>query len=217
MADLVSCPCRLNLGCYQVSTQDIKDSAEIERKCQLVNEAIHFLGPSNSQENCKILDKINELKERCGQYYFDDTKKLITIPNQVELPQAPYILKEFDDKKKKEIYLDKYCEDLLHQNLITALNNCQFNDAFIIKGFQSGDVLRAKIEKGKIARGKNLYAQLNKHEIEVQEILDIGEMDGISLSQCVEHHKNLKNNIITGSTSNWLFDKEYICLNIFIC
>ena len=68
MIELVCCTCKLNLGYYEVSIQDINDSVKIERKCKLVNKAIYFLGPSNSQENCKIKDKINELKEICGQY-----------------------------------------------------------------------------------------------------------------------------------------------------
>ena len=51
MIELVCCTCKLNLGYYEVSIQDINDSVKIERKCKLVNKAIYYLGPSNSQEN----------------------------------------------------------------------------------------------------------------------------------------------------------------------
>ena len=199
-----SCSCELNLGCHQVSTQDILNSQHLERKCKLVDEAINFLGPSNSHEQCTIQDKINEIKEVSGKYYFDKDKKIIAIPNQIQLPKQPFILDNHDNKKEISIYLDKYCEDLLHQNLIVALRNKQLV-AFIINGFQSGDVLRAKIEKGKSLRGKDICAELNKYEEEVIEILEIKKIADEKLSECIELHKDLDNNL---KSSVWLFKKE---------
>ncbi len=199
-----SCSCELNLGCHQVSTQDILNSQHLERKCKLVDEAINFLGPSNSHEQCTIQDKINEIKEVSGKYYFDKDEKIIAIPNQITLPKQPFILDNHDNKKEISIYLDKYCEDLLHQNLFVALRNKQLV-AFVINGFQSGDVLRAKIEKGKSMRGKDICAELNKYEKEVMEILEIEKVSDGKLLECIELHKDLKNNL---KSSVWLFKKE---------
>ncbi len=203
-----SCSCGLNLGCHQVSTQDILESEELERKCKLVDEAINFLGPSNSHEQCTLKEKINEIKEVSGKYYFDKDEKIIAIPNQVELPKQPIILDNHDNVKELSIFLDKYCEDILHQNLIVALRNKQLV-AFIIKGFQSGDVLRAKIEKGKSLRGKDICAGLNKYETEVMEILEIKKISDVKLTECIELHKDLNNNM---KSTVWLFKKECMFL-----
>ncbi len=206
MAAAGSCSCELNLGCHQVSTQDILHSQDLERKCKLVDETINFLGASNSHEQCTLQDKINELKEVSGKYYFDKDEKIIVIPNQVELPMQPFILDNHENEKEISIFLDKYCEDLLHQNFIVALRNKQIV-AFIIKGFQSGDVLRAKVEKGKSLRGKDICADLNKYEKEIMEILEIKKISEVKLSECIELHNDLKNNM---KSSTWLFKKGYM-------
>ena len=203
-----SCSCELNLGCHQVSTQDVLNPQHLQRKFNLVDETINFLGPSNSHEQCTLQDKINEIKEVSGKYYFDKDEKIIAIPNQIELPNQPFILDNHDNEKEIAIYLDKYCEDLLHQNLTVALRNKQLV-AFIIKGFQSGDVLRAKIEKGKSFRGKDICAELNKYEKEVMEILEIKKISDEKISECIELHKDLNNSM---KSTVWLFKKECMFL-----
>ncbi len=209
MAAAGTCSCKLDLGCHLVSAQDSLSSQELERKCKLVDEAINFLGPANTQEQSTIKEKINEIKEKCGQYYYDTDNRLIAIPNIIELPKNPFILKENNNEKEKNIFLDKHCEDLLHQNLIVALRNLQWK-ALILKGFQSGDVLKAKLEKGKKLRVKDNYAEPNKHEKEVMEILDVEKVDEETLEQCVQLHKEYLITRKKVQTSNWLFDK--VCI-----
>ena len=205
MAAAGPCSCKLELGCRQISTQELLSSQELERKCKLVDETINFLGPANTHEQCTIMEKINEIREKCGKYYFDKDNRIIAIPNMIGLPKKPFIL-EGNTKTKQNIFLDKHCEDLLHQNLIIALRNLQFK-AFIMQGFQSGDVLKVKLEKAKKLRSKNFYADLNKHETEVMEILDVKDIDEETLSQCIELHKDYLNTGRKGEHSTWLFDQ----------
>ena len=176
------CSCSLKLGVEQLSTHDVHNSTEMERKYELVNQAIHFLGACNSSEKCRIVDKINELREKIGEYYFDKEKKLIAIPNQITMPKSPITLdpEEKDESKKRRNnkFLDDYCEDLLHQSIIKTLRSMN-KPAFVMKGFQSGDCIKAKLEKGKTLRkeaeckckaekecncGKSKYPDLNIHE-----------------------------------------------------
>ena len=42
---LSGCTCNLKLGIDQLSTHDVLNSEELERKYELVNQAIHFHGP----------------------------------------------------------------------------------------------------------------------------------------------------------------------------
>ena len=83
---LKGCPCGLNLGAEQLSTQDVKDSQH------LINHAIDFQGPCGTSERTLIQTKIEELKQRIGEYYFDKDNKLIAIPNQIALPKIPHII-----------------------------------------------------------------------------------------------------------------------------
>lgn len=202
------CSCNLNLGVEHFSSHET--NPEQERKYELVNEAIHFLGACNSTEKCKIIDKINEIKEKIGEFYFDKEKKLIAIPNQISLPKNPSILdpEEKDKIKKKanDKFLDDYCESLLHQSLIKALRDTN-KQAFVMKGFQSGDCIKAKLEKGKTLRkeaeckckagkecncGKSKYPDLNTHEAEVMEILEIKDVEDEELMKCVRWLKEWK-------------------------
>ena len=202
------CTCNLNLGIEHFSSHET--NSDQERKYELVNEAIYFHGACNSTEKCKIIDKINEIKEKIGEYYFDKEKKLIAIPNQISLPKTPSILDPEDkDKIKKKAndkFLADYCESLLHQSLIKALRDTN-KQAFIMKGFQSGDCIKAKLEKGKTLRieakgkcksnkdcncGKVKYPDLNIHEKEVMEILEIKNVEDEELVKCVRWLKEWK-------------------------
>ena len=80
------CPCGPNLGVEQLSTQDVKDSQH------LINHAIDFQGRCGISERTMIKTKIEELKQRIGEYYFDKDNKLIAIPNQIALPKNPHII-----------------------------------------------------------------------------------------------------------------------------
>ena len=206
------CSCKLELGWHQISTQELLSTQDLERKCKLVDETINFLGPANTHEQCTIMEKINEIREKCGKYYFNKDNRLIAIPNMIGLPKKPFIL-EGNTKTKQNIFLDKHCEDLLHQHLIIALRNLQFN-AFIMQGFQSGDVLKVKLEKGTKLRSKNVYAELNKHEKEVMEILGIKDIAEDTLAQCIQLHKDYLNTGRKGEHSTWLFDQVKVIITL---
>ena len=216
------CSCSLKLGIEHISSHET--NYEQERKYELVNEAIHFLGACNSTEKCKIIDKINEIKEKIGEFYFDKENKLIAIPNQISLPKNPSILdpEEKDKIKKKanDKFLDDYCESLLHQSLIKALRNMSI-EAFVMKGFQSGDCIKAKLEKGKEMRkeakckcksnkdcncGKVKYPDLNIHEEEVMEILEIKNVEDQELVKCVRWLEEWKQDIESSDEDKtWLY------------
>ena len=235
------CSCGLTLGVDELSVQDVLNSQEQERKHELVNQAIHFLGACNSSEKCSIKEKINSLKNSIREYYFAKENKLIAIPNQIALPKNPNILipEETDTKKQStnSISIDKYCEDVLHLAIINTLRKLDYH-SFVMNGFQSGDCLQAKIDKGKQLRkdlqcnckhkteckcGKPKNAELNDHEKDVMEILDIEDMKDEELKKCTQllHHYKLKEadrtkpkprapkNDQTGITS-WLFNKVNI-------
>ena len=61
---LSGCSCNLKLGKEQLSAQDVLNSQELERKYELVNQAIHFHGPCGSSINCTIMDQIIKVKDR---------------------------------------------------------------------------------------------------------------------------------------------------------
>ena len=190
----VGCSCVLNLGIEQLSVQDVQSSEQIELKFKLVNQAIHFHGACASTENCTIKDKINELKDRIADYYFDPHNSLIAIPNQISCPIQPISLdsKETDKKRKNrnDQENDKYYEDILHLTTINTLKKLNSN-GFIMEGFNSGDCLQAKLELGKQLRkdsqckcktsqictcGKPKHPELNVHEEDVMDILEVEDI-----------------------------------------
>ena len=226
-----SCNCDLKLGVDEISTQDLENS----KKHKLANEAILFLGASNSLERCKIENKINEIRNKIGEFYFSKENKLIAIPNQIPLPKKPLTLDpdETDDKKvkKNNIYIDQYYEDILHQSIINKLNKDKVH-SFVMRGFHSGDCMKAKLEKSKNLRkeqqckcktGKvctckgNKYPDLNIHEKEIMEILEIKDIDVDELKVCTKWLKSLKkleevdskvsSGMIQPDIQSWLLDK----------
>jgi hypothetical protein len=195
------CFCNLKLGIEQLSNHDVLNSKDLERKYELVNQAIHFHGPCGTQENCTIKEKIYELKDKIAEYYFDPEKKVIAIPNQITLPLQPIHLdsNETDEKRQKRYAIenDKYYEDLLHLAIISNLKELD-SDGFVIEGFQSGDCIKAKLELGKQLRkdsqckcrsnqtctcGKPRYPELNVHEKDVLDILEVGEISDNELAR----------------------------------
>ena len=209
--ELSKCSCKfekfkgLELGPFPMSTRDEDTLKDCEKKYNLIDEAIHFLGPANSLDKCTIKDKINEIKEKIGEYYFDKDCKLIAIPNQILLDRPetknPFILESssnadksnLDDKdleriqqnkEKENKFLDKYYEDILHQQSIKALRDKKIS-GFLIQGFHSEDCLKAKLNKAKEKREGDEFAELNKDEIDIMEILDITNLDNEMLQKCV--------------------------------
>ena len=186
----------MNLGVEQLSTHDVLNSYELEKKYRLVNQAIHFHGPCDTTESCTIKKKIDELKDKIAEYYFDPQSRVIAIPNQI-LDDTVFHKKIFDQKqtdKKRQIKIsienDKYYEDLLHLTIINTLQKLD-SDGFVMEGFHSGACLQAKLKLGKQLRkdsqcnckaneececGKPKYPELNVHEREIMLILEVNEM-----------------------------------------
>ena len=132
----------------------------MEQKHILVNQPITFIGSnSNSNENCTIKDKLDELRDKIGEYYFEkENNKLISIPNQIDLPKNPFLLNpEETDKKKQNVnraYIDEDYENKLHLEIIKVARKMN-EHIFVMKGFHSEDCLRAEMEKGKSVRSNN--------------------------------------------------------------
>ena len=151
--------CGLKLGLDSLSSQDVEESTALEQKYNLVNQPITFLGSnSNSYENCTIKDKIEELRKKIGEYYFDKENKLIAIPNQIDLPKKPFILDpeetNTDKLNKNNAYIDEDCENKLHLEIIKIARKTN-EHAFVMKGFNSGSCLKVEIDKGKSVRSGN--------------------------------------------------------------
>ena len=201
---LKGCPCGLNLGVEQLSTQDVKDPQH------LINHAIDFQGPCGTSERTRIKTKIEELKQRIGEYYFDKDNKLIAIPNQITLPKNPHIIDPEETsssiRKRDNIFIDKNYEDRLHLSIIKAVRELKL-EAFVFEGFQSKDCIKAKLENGKNLRqekqcsckprnmcdcGKERYPDLNIHENDVMELLEIKKLDDEEIDNCCQLLKALK-------------------------
>ena len=114
-----------------------------------------------------------------------------------------------------------------------------------MRGFQSGDCIKAKLEKSKNMRkeqqckcktGKvctckgNKYPDLNVHEKEIMEILEIKDIDVDELKVCTQWLKSLKkleesdskvsSDMIQPDIQSWLLDKvicRFITLISKIC
>jgi hypothetical protein len=189
------CSCNLKLGVEQLSAHDVLNSKE------LVNQAIHFHGACDSTENCTIMDQIIKVKDRMSEYYFDPQNKLIAIPNHNTLPVQPTNLdpNESEEKRLKRYAIenDKYYEDILHLAITTALKKLK-TDGFVMVGFKSNECLQAKLELGKQLRkesqckckpnlkctcGKLKSPELNGHEKDVMDILEVNEMSDTELAR----------------------------------
>ena len=193
---LEGCPCDLNLGVEQFLEKDVNDFQYI------TNHIIDFQGPSVTFERTMMKTKIEELKIRIGEYYFDKDNKLIAIPNQITLPKHPHIINPDETKKKirerDNIFLDKNCEDKLHISIIKAAREMNI-PAFIFEGFQSEDCIKAKLKSGKNVRkekqckcklkdvcscGRERYPELNIHENDIMELLDIRKLEDEEIEKC---------------------------------
>ncbi len=218
--ELSKCSCKfekfkgLELVPFPMSTRDEDVLKDCGKKFNLIDEAIHFLGPANSSEKCTIKDKINEIREKIGEYYFDKDCKLIAIPNQILLDRPetknPFILESSSNadkskldnldlerikqnKEKENKFLDKYYEDILHQQSIKALRDKKIT-AFLIQGFHSEDCLKAKLNKARHIREGDEFAELNKDEIDVMEILDIKDLEYEMIQKCIGKTLNIESN-----------------------
>ena len=189
------CSCDLHFGIDQLSTKDVLDSQEHERKYNITQETILFKGLGSTAERCSIQSQIDKLRERIANFYFERNRKLIAIPNQIALPEDARFLdpkeKEKEKRRENRKYKDTNLEEILHQEIINVLRKKELH-AFTILGFRSEYCIKAKVEKGKELRRKNQCkckvkwdckcdkpkcAKLNIHEKQVLEILKEDEED----------------------------------------
>ena len=190
--------------------KDVEESTALEQNHNLVSQPITFQGSCNSLENSTIKNKIDELRVKIGEYYFDKNNKLIAIPNQINLPNKPFILNpEETDKRKKrvnEAYIDEDCENKFHLEIVKVARNMN-EHAFVMKGFHSENCLKVKIQKAKSMRteakctckakdectcGKEKYPELNANEKNIMDILSIDNIEQESLERCTELFHNMK-------------------------
>ena len=207
------CTCRLNIGIVQLRPEDIQESKDFEARYKLVNQTIHFLGSCNSQEKCLIQDKIDEVRNLIGRFYFDENERLIAIPNQIVMPknESPRILDRTTEQNAK--FYDKYYEDRLHQQLVIALRNKKAT-ALVLEGFQSENCLQTKIEKARSLRGQDEFARINCEEKDLMEILEIASIEKGDLDLCVAKHKSLNTNLEKNDRNSWLFSKVTMFIKI---
>ena len=204
------CSCGLNFGLETLSSKNVEETKKLITELNLLNQKISFLGANCSRENCKIKDKIDEITDKIGEYYFDkENKKLIAIPNQIK-PDKPFIFNpEKTYKKKKNVnnsYSDTGYENKLHLEIVNVAR--KMNEyAFIMKSFRSEDCFRAEKEMGKTIRknskcnckaqvkckcGKAEYPELNKNEENILDLIDIKVLEKERLERCSELFRNMK-------------------------
>ena len=203
--------CEFGLGQDYLTTHDVQNSEQFRNKYNLVKETIYCLDSGNTGQTCTISDKINEFKDKIGEYYFNKNEKVIAIPNQMEVPKQPRILKVSGTKKENDKFLDEFHESKLHNQIVIAVKNLDL-EAFVLKGFQSQDCFKAKLEKGKKCRGKDQFADLNHHEKAVMGILEIEKITNGDLDVCIDLHKQLKSGVKVDANLSWLFKQV---LNLF--
>ena len=154
-------------------TQEEKDFQD------LINQPITFQGPSGTYERTMMKSKIQELINRIGEYYSDTENKLIAIPYQISDP-----LRINPDGTKSVIgntsWKDKL-EEKLHQSIIKAVREMKLH-ALVFKRFLTIDAID----------GKARNPDLNIHENEIMEVLDIKNLDDEEVENCSQLLKVLK-------------------------
>ena len=198
------CSCSHNLGVHQLTDRDISNAEEFQRKHNLSLQAVNFIRAANNRENTTMQAKINELKENLAEYSFDNTK-IISLPNQVPLPEKPALL-DVHLGEKRGGFKAYHIEDVLHHQITNALHNISKDtDACVVKGFNSkncfyeklaeAELLRKKLQKGDKKKKLNpeKFPPLNKHEEEILEILtDEGENIHSTVAKLIHVHEFFK-------------------------
>ncbi len=170
--------------------------------------SINFHGAAGQNQRILVQEKIEEIKKKVADYYFDPDCKVIAIPNHYVMPKKPTVLGKKGKKNQDDQILDKHCEELLHHELVNTAREAKM-ESFILNSFQSGDSVQQLVQKGKHARGKDSYAEFNKHELRVKEILGIEDVEEEKLKSCIDEHLKWRQNPLEFQDSeNWLFKKE---------
>ena len=209
-----NCCCKLELGIWSISTRD-----DIEKKYNLVSQTIDFNDYADKSQRTTILNKIEKIKQRSLEY--SGNKDVLAIPNEIPIRKYELVLDDLSNKNEKVKLEADYLEDILHQKSIEALRSMNVK-AFVMKGFISGDCLKAKIDLGRKERAaqgaKKNVAELNVHEKDIMEILEITDIVDKNLNEFLNLHEMFAAGTLikTDSEINKLYHKEcfyFFCFN----
>ncbi len=184
----------------------------------MVGQTIDFIGHAGKSERNSIEKKMNIIKATNSKYSYDLDKDVLTIPNQIPLPESAKVLDDLRNVKEKNELQAGYLEDVLHQKNIEALRLIG-QKAFVMKGFNSLNCIQFTRDQGKTLRGKQDFAELNEHEKAIMDILEIKEISENDLQQYVKLHKEyLKSNMVPEENTelNNLFKKEFSLILILV-
>ena len=197
--------CGLQFGVFPISSQDSQTSNLAE---ELSNMSINFQGSAGDNKRILVKEKIEEIKQKVADYYYDSECEVIAIPNHYVTPKKPTVLGKVGKEKQDSQILDKYLEECLHHELVNTARKSKW-EAFIMNSFQSGDCIQQLVKKGKDTRGKDQTADFNEHEKRIKALLDIEDIPKEKLDLCIEEHLKWKENKLEyKDVKSWLFRKE---------
>ena len=203
------CTCSLKLGVYPLSTLESQYCKVLE---DIENMTINFHGPADSNEQLKVKEKIDEIKEKIPEYYFDKNCQVIAIPNTWKIPKNPSLIGLPNRKAQDEDFFNKHCEELLHHEIVKYAREKK-KECIVLNGFHSQDFLKLLIDKAKSSRA-NDFAELNKFEKEIKDILNIKDISVEKLLEALEEHGKWKNNKLDKKDAkSWVFIQELILYN----
>ena len=155
------CKCKLNLGVFKLSEIEgsYYDTKYIHDE-YLVNE--------------ELKRKVDEIKIKSSQGIFHD--KIIAFPNHIHLPDKVISLEGNKFQSYKDIYLQEYSKDVMHQSLINALRNLD-HQAFVIKDFHTNYVLdmfknsTSNLETLKRETQEESHSSLSSSQVDIFKLL----------------------------------------------
>ena len=209
-------PCKLKLGICQLFEQDANSALGNEENLKRCHQKIDFIRSANAYEETTIQEKIDEIKKAYSNNSIYKDLEIIGIPSCVLLPDSPAILTNEDHMSKIKIkeYLDKNLEDILHQQILGAVEALKF-PALVIQGFRSDNVLGFSIDQAKNQRTKESLSEdttpdLNKYELHLINILGNNRNMDKEVTDSVQLHKQWKEGNFKKlkNTQCLLFDEE---------
>ena len=198
------CTCSLKLGIYPLTTHKSEFSKVLD---DIENMEINFHGPAGSNEQLLVKRKINEIKEKIAEYYYDKNCKVVAIPNNWTIPKNPSVI-GIPSSYADEDFLNKHCEELLHHEFVRYAREKK-KECLVINGFNSHDCLKDLLKKAKNSRGKNLFTEFNNFEMEIKDILGIKDISEKEFMQTMEEHNKWKEGGLNKKdVKTWLFKQE---------
>ena len=190
-----SCKCGLGFGVFSLSKTDSQTS--LLNKEQFIN----FHGRAGEYNLIKVKEKAEEIKKDVSNYYLDPDCKVIAIPYYPVIPEKPTVVGKEGRKTQDAQLLDNLYDKLLYHVLLKEAINSKI-ECLIINNFHGQQL----IKKGKNTR-QDKFAEFNKYEKQVMEILGIEEIPDEELDSCIEEHFKWKQKEIV-DFKNELFKQE---------